>query len=357
MSSNQTGSGPSQCSVLRTLRDGFWDRTEVIELRDGSLRVRKASKADPSAGPWGAATLRREIQYLQTLDGRAAKYFPQLLAAWDDGSRLGYEMSHLENTVDVGSLARSGRMTQQQADAFQDKLAQVVFGLVHRAVGRTEPLVEHVPKTISGVLDRLAADGEFARLIDAPTIRLNGERMAGPRAALRRLAQRPGAMETLDQPPCVRLHGDLFLENVLLPRRAADAAWPTELTLLDPVSVAGVRQGHPLFDLVKYESYATGELPALRSEKVDVEGFGRPRRGRYVYRVRWEDPVIQPFRQIDWHSRFRTAHVRRYGPIDPAAYSLLEAYFALVMAACTKGLQRRARLLKGTSALNAALAD
>jgi len=349
MSVGKPSSNPSRATVVRTLRDGFWDRTEVIELTDGSLRVRKASKADPAAGPWGEKALRREIHYLRTLDGRAAEYFPQLLAAWDDPARLGYEMSHVAGAVETGLLAASGEMTQAQADAFQDKLAEVVFGLVHRQADADEPLGDHVRKTIADVLDALAGDARFARLIGAPTIRLNGEQTPGPRAAMQRLAERPGALAALDVAPCLRLHGDLFLENILLSQETG------ELTLLDPVSVAGVRRGHPLFDLVKYESYATGQLLALRSEKMDVTGFGDPQPDGYTCRVQWQDPSIAPFRRIDWHTRFRAAHVRRYGPIDHAAYALLEAYFALVMAACTQGLQRRARLLMGTSALKVAL--
>jgi len=30
--------------VVRTLKDGYWDRTEVVELGDGSRRVRKSAK-------------------------------------------------------------------------------------------------------------------------------------------------------------------------------------------------------------------------------------------------------------------------------------------------------------------------
>ena len=115
-------SAPSVCRVLRTLRDGFWDRTEVIRLYDGALRVRKAFKGDQSPGPWGAATLRREIRYMEALDGQAAEYFPKLLAAWDKSGQLGYEMSYVEGALDAGLLARSGAMTQVEADAFQLRL-------------------------------------------------------------------------------------------------------------------------------------------------------------------------------------------------------------------------------------------
>ena len=132
MSSNQLIPGPSPCKVLRTLRDGFWDLTELIQLRDGSLCVRKSSKGERSPGPWGVAVLRREIQYIKALDERAAKYFPELLVTWDNAAGLGYEMRHVDNAIDVGTLAQSGVMTQMQADAFQEGLSEAVFRCLHR---------------------------------------------------------------------------------------------------------------------------------------------------------------------------------------------------------------------------------
>ena len=80
----------------------------------------------------------------------------------------------------------------------------------------------------------------------------------------------------------------------MLWRPADDAAGNSpQLVLIDPVSVAGVTRGPPLFDLVKYESYATGELLALRSEWVDLAGFDG--RDEYRYRVCWESAVLAPF--------------------------------------------------------------
>ena len=93
--------------VVRTLKDGYWERTEIVELDDGSLRVRKSSKGDAPPGPWGVAALRKEIAYLSTLPERARAAFPPVLAAWDDTSatppRVGYEMPFYADHV-VGAL-------------------------------------------------------------------------------------------------------------------------------------------------------------------------------------------------------------------------------------------------------------
>ncbi|MHC4545474.1 MAG: hypothetical protein ACYSYL_13290, partial [Planctomycetota bacterium] len=216
-------------------------------------------------------------------------------------------------------------------------------------------LSEHILHVIDAVLTQLSQQSEFAPLIEASTLIINDKQLCGPRTAMARLAQDRTAVRSVDGKPQVKLHGDCFLENILISGPSTDPNWPSQVILVDPVSVAGVFQGHPLFDLVKYESYARGELLALRSEKIQVNGFRVPSQCRYAYRVCEDEATIKPFHLIDWYSRFRAAYISRYGEIDMSVYSLLDAYFALAMAACTDGLQRRGRLLKGTLALNAAL--
>jgi hypothetical protein len=344
----------SEATAVAVLREGYWDRTELIRLPDGSLRVRKASQS-ARTGPWSLVALRREIRYLQSLSGQVAGYFPKLLAAWDEGGRAGYEMSYIDDSRDVGAIAQSGQIDQSQADLFQDALGRVIFDLVHTPARPDQALSAHVKETMFGVLAELESQERLSPLIAAGAILVNGQRLSGTRLAAQRICERAGMLSSLDDGPCVRLHGDCFLENILLPARATDQDWPQRLTLLDPVSVAGVDRGHPMFDLVKYESYATGELLALRSGKVQVEGFDRPTENCYLYRLRTDEPTIQPFVRIDWGGRFRAAYVRKYGPVNLRAYHLLEGYFALVMALCTRGLQREARLLRATIALNAAV--
>ena len=347
--------GPSPGRVERVLHDGYWDRIELVRLEDGCLRVRKSSKGTEAPGPWARRILRSEIQYLNSLGGPAAGYFPTLHSYWNKGEALGYAMSYYPDLVQAGELAQSADLSQDHVTKFQTKLGKVIFEILHKPVAPSQSLSSHIREVIESVLAKLGKMSEFAPLLSATTLRINGQRLSGPRKAMAQLFESENISERIDQDPQVRLHGDCILENILLPRTPHDPNWPSRLILIDPVSVAGVYQGHPLFDLVKYESYATGELPALRAGKIETDGFNNPSRNCYVYRPCLEDPSLRTFRQIDWISGFRAAYVEKYGKIDETVYELLDAYFAFVMAMCTDSQHRHGRLLKGIIALNAAI--
>jgi hypothetical protein len=346
--------------VVRTLKDGYWDRTEVVEMADGSRRVRKSSKGDAPPGPWGVAALRREIGYLSTLPGAARSVFPPILAAWDESGEatpaVGYEVPFYAEHVDAGELARSGALGQAEIDAFQDALAEALLRRVHAPLDATDqPLSQHVGDVVEHALSALEAEPALAALIRADSVRLNHQFVDGPRAAFARIVQEGETIAALDAEPQVRLHGDCFLENILWrPNKTAVTSDAPQLLLVDPVSVAGVMRGPPVFDLVKYVSYATGELPALRSEWVDVGGFDDGKDG-YCYRVRFDDPELAPYRTRDWHTRLRRAFEAKYGPVNRRLYPLIDGYFSVAMAVNTGGVQRCARLLKATADFNAVL--
>lgn len=360
---NLSASQPARGRVLRTLKEGNFDRTEVIELPDGECRVRKRTKV-AACGPWGPRTLRREILYLTSLPEPARADFPPVLAAWDDNSRgapdIGYEMPFYSDCVDAGELARRGMLTQDGINEFQDALAEAVLGRLHEPVAADESLAAHVTLLVEQVLEWLEMDPVLAPLIHAESIELNGMRLPGPRTAFERIKCETNALAALDAGPAMRLHGDLFLENILWrPAAIVPGDDAPRLILIDPVSVAGVTCGPPLFDLVKYISYATGELPALRSEWVEVGGFdaaeGATPAGAWHYRIRWEDAALQPFLTFDWHRRFQRAFEARYGAVDRRLYQLINGYFNTAMSVNTAGVEQRARLLKATVEFNAVL--
>jgi len=349
---------PSAGRVVRTLHDGFWDLTEIIELADGSRRVRKRSKGATAERPWGLESLRREIRYLQTAAPAAAEVLPRLLACWNrvgaNGPDVGYEMPFYPDHRDAGTLARSGALAQAEIDEFQRALADAVLTRLHATGGQdAEPLSRHMTGAVRQAFDGLVADPAFATLIEAPQIELNGRPALGPRAMFERIIGETDMLAVIDSTPAVRLHGDLHLENILW-RPLAIAGAESRLILIDVVSVAGVTFGLPLWDLVKYESYATGELMALRSERVEVTGMGEGT-GRYRCRIRTEDAGLAPFRSLNWHAGFRAAFVKQYGPVNERVYRFIHGYFNAAMALNTSGVQRQGRLLRATEDFNAVL--
>jgi hypothetical protein len=352
---------PSSGRVVGTLQDGFWDLTEVIELADGSRRVRKRSKGATAERPWGPESLRREIHYLKTASPRAASALPPLLASWDrlvEGVvEVGYEMPFYPDHRDCGTLARAATPGQEEIDRFQRELAEAVLKRLHEPAPvdpAREPLSRHMTGAVRQAFDGLVGDPAFAALIEAEEIELNGRRARGPRAVFEKIVRETDMLAVIDDTPAVRLHGDLHLENILWRPLAVGGAEP-RLILIDVVSVAGVTFGLPLWDLVKYESYATGELMALRSERVEVAGMGEGS-GRYRSRIRTEDPGLAPFQARNWHAVFHAAFADRHGPVDQRAYRFIHGYFNAAMALNTTGIQRQGRLLRATEDFNAVLA-
>lgn len=355
---NHFAGQPSAGKSIRTLKDGYWDRTEVIELPNGEQRVRKRTKG-AAFGPWGIGSLRREIAFLRSLPPTVASVFPTVLAAWDEhpgaNPDVGYEMPFYADHLDAGVLARGGSLAQNEIDAFQEMLAEAVFERLHEPIVPSESLAAHITAVIEQAWSTLEKDPVLARLINAPRVSLNGQPMSGPRAGFERIRRETETLSALDSAPWVRLHGDFFLENILWrPAPTRPAAAPG-LLLIDPVSVAGVTCGPPVFDLVKYVSYATGELLAIRSEWVEINETEGAEFPGYAYRIRWEDPALAPFRTRDWHTRFARAFERRHGSVDRRLYELIDGYFSAAMAVNTSGAQRHARLLKATVAFNAVL--
>lgn len=352
---------PSAGRVVRTLHDGFWDLTQVIELADGTCRVRKRSKGATAERPWGPESLRREIRYLLTAPPEAAVVLPPVLAWWDrtggDGAvDVGYEMPFYPEHRDAGTLARGGQLEQAEIDEFQQMLAEAVFERLHATTGRDgEALSQHMTAAVRQAWAGLVGDPSYAALIEAERIELNGRVALGPRAAFEANVRETNILALIDAGPAVRLHGDLHLENILWrPRAAGRRAGESPLVFIDLVSVAGVTYGPPLWDLVKYESYATGELMALRAERIEVDGLGDGR-GRYRCRIRTEDPALAPFLTRDWHAIFRAAYERKHGAVDERQYRFIHGYFNAAMALNTTGLQRQGRLLRATEDFNAAL--
>ncbi|HCH32529.1 MAG TPA: hypothetical protein DE045_06290 [Oceanospirillaceae bacterium] len=340
-----TSALPTLAAIETLLRDGYWDRTEIIRMADNSLRVRKQSKGQQSSGPWGQDNLRAEAVYLEELEPHLLDLFPRLIASWQHPAP-GYDMAYMADHVDVAQLVRNQIFTQQQSNEFQAYLGKRVFGQLHTPCQSQARLAENIVATLQQAAQSLNEHDQL-QCLTTPSMYINGQLCQNLATTTSRLIQQKVLLQSLDQAPQVRLHGDLFLENILLPATSDHPHWPRQLVLIDPVSVAGMSAGHPLFDLAKYESYACGELPAMRRGHMLVEGMNNSDT-EFSFTIDWQHAQMQPFKAIDWHTALRQSYNSHHGPVDPAMYALLEAYFAAAMVLCTTGVEQQARALKAT---------
>ena len=336
---------PQPAKRIRLLKEGFWEETAIYEKPDGQRIVRKASKPTDQPGPWALETLRREILYLVNLPPAASALFPPLLSAWghetgNDSNNVGYEIPFYPDHLSISDRITTSPPPPSEAAAFQEALSILLFDQLHASVPH-KSVAKHIDNTISDAIESLSHLDAFRPLVESETIQINGQEIPG----LRRLWTDANS-KALEDLPSVHLHGDLILENILCPAEATH--WWETLVLIDPVSVAGISRGPALFDLVKYESYACGELVAIRSERC-VARVTAPG----TYEFTWQR--TPPYTDGTWHGHLRQRYESIYGPVDPALYSRLDAYFSLVMALNTTGTQQWARILKGTLALATSL--
>ncbi len=319
--------------VIRILKDGYWDRTALIRSREGSLRVRKESKETDNPGPWAREALRNEISYLESIPEAARDYLPVLLLSWDEKT-TGYEIPYYEDRPDLARLVVEESLGPDDAKEIQRQLAKAVLDGLH-SVEQVDgaPFCDHLEEVLTESIEALAEESPFHEIVEAKSLVLNGQPLPGLRASHSRL-QASGILNHLAEQSSVRLHGDLLLENML---------W-SPLLLIDPVSVTGLVMGHPLFDLVKHESYASGELYAIREELVTVCEHSK---GSYSLEVPWGSDALRPFERMDLTTGFRKEYIGLHGEIAPCHYQLIDAYFSLVMARNTTGVHQFARVLKG----------
>ena len=329
---------------VSVLQDGFWERTTVVRDESGELFVHKESTPAGADSPWGQTALREEIRFLGSVPAQAHPYYPPLQESWDDQTtgRVGYRIPFYPDYENVSAALRRGALSQDDADQIQAHLADAVVEATHQPAPASG-FVDHLLKTIEKAFSRLRELPEFATCIDAPEISINGVPLLGLASAYERARTSP-AMATLKALPSVCLHGDLILENILWNPSAE-----RPLLLLDPVSVAGIWHGPAAFDLVKYASYASGELYALRSGAVRA-GPDSQDSSSFHYQI----SLPPAFTHIDLQSSFNQAFEKRHGARDPRIEHLHDGYFSLVMAVNTTGPQQWARVLKGILALNAA---
>ena len=336
---------------VKLMRDGYWDQTSIISMPDGSMRIRKVSKGNESVGPWGEDNLRAEAQYFSSIDENLKDVFPTFLAHWDN-STIGYDMEFMNDYLDIGEFAQNLIFNQKQADDMQYYLAKRLFDDLHIPVPNSSILINSIKNIFKQAADYLNVSPILQPI--AIACKINNLHIISLEEQLQNLYA-SNFLDVLNDLPQVRLHGDLHLENMLLPRKDYGKEWPQKLLLIDPVSVTGITAGPSLFDLAKYESYATGELPAMRKELLVVSGFNKKNisdgLSEYCWSIDWENPLMHGLKKINWYHKLRELYIDRYGEVNMPLYNLFQAYYSAAMIICSNGLEQKARALKMRTSL------
>ena len=335
-------------TVVRPLQTGWWENVLLVEV-DGQRRVRK--ELHRLDAPWARDVFIKEWRYLRDLPASLRPPFVSILAECDelrsarppDDCPLWFDMEYLDGFSDVRALLADGYIDPRDAERIQDGLiAALLDGLYHLA-GEPFQADRIVWPVIEQVLSFAMQDDDLADYARADVLTVNDTDVPNLRRTWGAARADDDARRQLDDAAAVRLHGDLFYENVLY------RADPPAIRLVDPVSVAGVAAGPIVFDRVKFASWLSGELYELRHGGFTLQGDPARSVPRVNYAWSMDDPVLRHLREVDLGGRVLEAMDERVGPSDEAQ-AVLHAYFNLAMVPNTpmpQKLLRYARAAEG----------
>ncbi|MBN1344145.1 MAG: hypothetical protein JXQ73_15780 [Phycisphaerae bacterium] len=338
------------CHVVRPLQNGWWENVLLISV-SGEYRVRK--ELHRLDAPWARNVLIKEWQYLRGLPQSLRPPFVTVLDQCQellsdpppDATPLWFDMEYLDGFTDVRSLLAQRRLTPFDADRIQALLIDALCEGLYRLPGEPFDPDRLVWPVMSQVLDLALTDQDLAPYARPDQIVVNG----APQANLKRTLPTARADDLprrqFDRGASVRLHGDLFYENVLY------RPDPPAIRLIDPVSVAGVDSGPVLFDRVKFASWLSGELYALRHGAFQLTADPASNLPRIDYAWSKDDPVIDGLHRLELGSRVLSAMDALTGPSE-AAGAVLDAYFSLAMVANTPMPQKLLRYARAVERLS-----
>jgi len=335
--------------VVRPLQTGWWENVLLIRT-DGQLRVRK--ELHRLDAPWARDVFIKEWRTLRGLPESMRPPFVRVLAECGElhadppppDRTLWFDMEYLDGFTDVRALLRQGPVGLSDAARIQELLVAALIDGLYRLSGEPFKADRIIWPVVEDVLEFARRDEDLAPYTRADEVAVNGAILPNLPATLPAARADGRVREQLDATPSVKLHGDLFYENVLY------RADPPGIRLVDPVSVAGVADGPVVFDRVKFDSWLCGELYAVRHRAYDLRADPDSRPPRVEYGWATDDPVLAHLRDVDLGSRVLGAMDELTGPNDEAQ-AVLHAYFNLAMVPNTPMPQKLLRYARATERL------
>ncbi len=337
--------------VLREIQTGWWEDVLLVRV-DGEPRVRKVlHRLD---APWAREVFVKEWRYLRGLPDAVSPWFVRVLDECEalratpirTDRRLWFDMEPLEGFTDVRTLLAEGRFSALEAEQVDRLLVDALVHGLYRLPGEPFEPEQIVWPVMQQVLRIAMDDPDLARFARAERIVVNGRSLANLQHVLPMVWGDARPTAQLRDAESVRLHGDLFYENVMF------RPDPPAVRLVDPVSVAGVEAGPIVFDRVKFASWTGGELYALRHGAFGLTGDAEGATPSVDYAWSREDPVIANLDRIRPGGTLLEAMDTLTGPCEEAR-AVLDAYFALAMAANTPMPQKLLRYARSVERLAA----
>lgn len=335
--------------TIRTLQAGWWENVLLVEV-DGRPRVRK--ELHRLDAPWARDVFVKEWRYLTGLPESLRPPFVSVVDQCDEltdnapptDRPLWFDMEYLDGFTDVRSMLAADDLEQNDADSIQELLATALLDGIYRLPGEPFDAEMIVWPVIEQVLTFALNDDHLSPFARPNALIVNGNVRPNLETTLRAARTDPRVSEQLTSAPSVRLHGDLFYENVLY------RPDPPAIRLIDPVSVAGVDSGPVVFDRVKFASWVSGELYALRhgAFELTTDRNGHPPGVEYAWKR--GDPVIDNLQRLDVGAGVLSAMDKLTGPSEQAQ-AVLEAYFNLAMVPNTPMPQRLLRYARAVEHL------
>ncbi len=248
---------------MQLLREGYSECLFLLSDERWGTIVRKQTKPEISG------SLPAEIAWLEDLPPAVHRYFPQVLRSRKqagNGHPVFYDMPYFgEGWAVLSELILSRRLDRGQEVALIGHVLRIMFDRIFSVTYPQETAA--YPDKLLGLLEchawRLAALPAFSRLMTAPSIALNGARLANVFPLVETIKASAALRQQLRPRTVRKVHGDLHPDNILVYAPSIGQPCP-RLVLLDPLAPLGLGRGDVAMDIAKFTSWVSAELLALR---------------------------------------------------------------------------------------------
>jgi len=262
--------------IERVFKGPGFAETLYLGTMENRRIIRKVS--NPDAHGFSRIALVREIRLLADLPPEISSRFAELIRTNLGGlpendprlpATIFYDMPYYAPGDGWTTLSRAlleGSLPAKEARRLLGGIVDAAFDWFR--IDERTPAPDYAERTmlraIRESIDWAWKEPDFRRLFEAGPLTINGRRVANIPDIEGFLRDTPEMRRLLTPPRDRFLHGDFFPENILC--NTSTGRW----LLLDPVSVRGVCRGDFMLDVDKMDQWLSGELPALRTGRFDL---------------------------------------------------------------------------------------